>query len=111
VNSTFVEFSISEDTVQLILDENRQLSYMVGTASVKFRGPGGKYTELPPESQEPTILNAAGPSVSPAVTDVTETQGTQMNIEQTEKSEEEILLNMEDLILGEESQDGEYLNL
>jgi hypothetical protein len=65
-------------------------------------------------ARDPTILNAAGPSVSPAVTKVTETQGTQIdkvNIGQTERTEKEILLNMEDLILGEESQDGEYLNL
>jgi hypothetical protein len=75
VDATFVKFSIPKDTVQLTLDEDRKLSYLVGTAYVKFKGPGGKYTELPPESQNHTIPNATRPSESTPVKEGTETEG------------------------------------
>ena len=65
---TFVMVSIPEDTVQTLMNKNRRLSFLLGAVYVKFQGPGGRFTEIPPNRSQPPAVVALADKVNIAVT-------------------------------------------
>lgn len=71
---TFLVVSIPEDVVKALVERERRLGFMLGSVYVKFQGPRGKFTNIPPDPRTDRDSDDEEGEPSPQRTDGSETE-------------------------------------